>query len=72
MLSSQSTDEVVAVVLGKSTHLSCRRALMSTYTVVGSGPDVPCEEEGNHRLRDHVTSTSQTSIIKHDIIFLEL
>lgn len=23
------------------THLSCRSALISTYTVVGSGPDVP-------------------------------
>lgn len=25
--------------------LSCLSALISTYTVVGSGPDVPCEQQ---------------------------
>ena len=29
---------------GSSSYLSCLRARMSTYTVVGSGPEVPCKQ----------------------------
>lgn len=29
---------------GSTSYLSCLRARMSTYTVVGSGPEVPCKQ----------------------------
>lgn len=35
-------------------YLSWRSALMSTYTVVGSGPEVPCSQS-QYRYSEHVT-----------------
>ena len=63
------------VVLNRTTeltYLSCRRALMSTYTVLGSGPEVPCNQS-----QDRVTMLSprthaHTHANTHMIVLLKL
>lgn len=46
-------------------YLSCRSALMSTYTVVGSGPEVPCSQS-QHGHGEHVTIDAETPSIQEE------